>query len=74
MVWRRPGHDLREEAADEGTAAAEAPSVWPESYAEAPLKGLRLVEVFSGVPEEGGAMLSAAWEAAGGIAVRHDNR
>ena len=42
--------------------------MWPESYAEAPLKGLRMVEVFSGVPEEGGAMLSAAWEAAGGIA------
>ncbi len=48
--------------------------MWPESYAEAPLKGLRMVEVFSGVPEEGGAMLSAAWEAAGGIAVRYDNR
>jgi len=47
---------------------------WPDSFAGQPLRGRRLLEVFSGVPAEGGAALSRAWEAAGGVAVRYDNR
>ncbi len=73
-VWRCPGHDLREEAAEDPPKADAAPSIWPKDYKKAPLKGLRLVGVFSWVPEEGGAMLSAAWEAAGGAAFRYDHR
>ena len=33
-----------------------------------------MVEVFSGLPSEGGAALSEAWEDAGGVAVRYDVR
>ena len=38
------------------------------------MAGLTLVEIFAGREDEGGGMLSAAWEAAGGTAIRYDQR
>ena len=63
-VYRCPGHE------GEVDILAEYPLI----FGERPLQGRRLVEVFSGVPEQGGAALSRAWEAAGGVAIRYDNR
>ena len=38
------------------------------------MAGLTLVDIFAGREDEGGGMLSAAWEAAGGTAIRYDQR
>ena len=47
---------------------------WPPSFNGAPLAGLTLAEVFSGREDEGGCMLSAASDAAGGFVVRYYSR
>ena len=46
----------------------------PASFADHPLRGYKLVEVFSGVPDRGGARLSQTFEEAGGEALRYDLR
>ena len=63
-VWRCPGHD----------GHVDILAGYPMFFNEQPLRGKKLVEIFSGVPEEGGAVLSRAWEAAGGLAIRYENR
>ena len=65
-IWQCDGHDAG--------SGARREEDWPEEFESQPLRGKRLVEVFSGHPSEGGARLSAAWEAAGGEALRYDTR
>ena len=55
-------------------AAAAVAEKSPPGFGESPLQGKTSVEVFSGLEAEGGAMLSKAWEAAGGTAIRYDER
>ena len=64
--WRCLGHDC---------STGDPPvDTWPKSFEAQPLNGKILVEVFSGLEDEGGAMLSRAWEAAGGVSIRYDER
>ena len=63
-VWRCTGHGGQVDT------LAEYPMIFNGQL----LRGKKLVVIFSGVPEESGALLSRAWEAAGGFAIRHDNR
>ena len=65
-IYKCLGHDVTTGEAD-GRA-------WPDCFKDGPLKGLVLVEVFAGRPDEGGARISEAWEAAGGTAIRYDER
>ena len=67
-VWQCLGHDC------EGLGRDPGRTDMPPSFRDRPLKGKRMVEVFSGVPREGGCTLSEAWEDAGGMAVRYDIR
>ena len=64
-IWKCPGHEMIK---SELNIADDL----PHALRSGPLRGKRLVEVFSGDPSSGGAQLSSVWEESGGTSVRYD--